>query len=259
MPSEPPTGDIQAAANRNFVASFQKLVEHNPVASARDFGGAYAFRTGLPIGLFNGCVATRAVTPAALAEAIDWVAGASVPFWVWIRTGLPAELAAVPPKHGLVLHPRPYPGMALHPIPPPPPPGSGVKVRRVVDAADLAEHHAILVAGGATADVAERLLPPTMLADPNIALLSASLDGRPVGTALAIRSGATVGVYNVSTLPTARRRGVGSAATWAAVAVGRHWGCRLAVLQSSDMGQSIYEAMGFRTVVRYLEFRQPVP
>ncbi|HEX5588818.1 MAG TPA: GNAT family N-acetyltransferase [Candidatus Limnocylindrales bacterium] len=251
--------DIQAAADRNFVASFQKLVEHNPAGSGRDVGGAYAFGTGLPIGLFNGCVVTRAVTPEALAEAIEWVAGAGVPFRVWVRTGLPAQLAAVPPERGLVLHPRPYPGMALHPIPQPPPPSGGVKVRRVVDSADLAEHRAILVAGGATADVTERLLPPTMLADSDMALLTASLDGRPAGTALAIRSGATVGVYNVGTLPAARRRGVGSAATWAAVAVGLGWGCELAVLQSSDMGQSVYEAMGFRTVVRYLEFRQPVP
>jgi GNAT superfamily N-acetyltransferase len=251
--------DVQVAADRNFVASFQKLVDHNPGASAVDIGGAYAFRTGLPVGLFNGCVVTRAVAPAAIAEAIEWVAGASVPFRIWIRIGLPAELAAVPPEHGLVLHPRPYPGMALHPIPLPPPPGSGVEVRRVVDLADLAEHHAVIVAGGATADVAERLLPATMLADPDVALLTAFLDGRPAGTALAIRSGATIGVYNVSTLASARRRGVGSAATWAAVAAGRSWGCQLAVLQSSEMGQSVYEAMGFRTVVRSLEFRQPVP
>jgi len=251
--------DVQAAADRNFVASFEKLVEHNPVASAVDVDGVYAFRTGLPVGLFNGCVVTRAVTPVALAEAIEWVAGAPVPFRIWIRIGLPAELADVPPDHGLVLHPRPYPGMALQPIPLPPPPGSGVEVRRVVDPADLAEHHAVLVAGGATVDDVERLLPATMLADPDVALLTASLDGRPAGTALAIRSGATIGVYNVGTLAAARRRGVGTSATWAALAAGRTWGCQLAVLQSSEMGQSVYEAMGFRTVVRYLEFRQPVP
>lgn len=253
----PEPDDLQTAADRNFVASFQKLVEHNPVASAIDVGGVYAFRTELPIGLFNGCVVTRSVTPAALADAIEWVAGASVPFRIWVRTGLPTELAAVPPEHGLVLNPRPFPGMALRPILLPPPPGSGVVVRHVVDRADLADHHAVVLAGGATADVAERLLPASTLADPEVAILTAALDGRPAGTALAIRSGATIGVYNVSTLPAARRRGVGSAATWAAVAAGRAWGCQIAVLQSSEMGQSVYEAMGFRTVVRYLEFRQP--
>lgn len=254
----PPPAEIRSAADRNFIASFRKLVEHNPNASAVDVGGAFAFRTGLPIGLFNGCVVTDAVTPAALGEAIDWIAAAAVPFRVWIRSDLAAELAAVPSERGLARHPREYPGMVLHPIPVPPPPGRGVEVRRVLDAAALAEHRAVIVAGGATTDIAQRLLPGTMLTDPDLALLTSFLDGQPAGTALAIRSGASVGVYNVSTLPEARRRGVGSAATWAAVATGRDRSCELAVLQSSEMAHSLYEAMGFRTVVRYLEFRQPV-
>ena len=29
------------------------------------------------------------------------------------------------------------------------------------------------------------------------------------------------------------------------------WGCETIVLQSSAMGYAVYEAMGFRTVVRY--------
>ena len=53
------------------------------------------------------------------------------------------------------------------------------------------------------------------------------------------------------TLRDARRRGVGTAATWAAVSAGRAWGCETIVLQSSAMGYAVYEAMGFRTVVRY--------
>ena len=31
----------------------------------------------------------------------------------------------------------------------------------------------------------------------------------------------------------------------------RAWGCETVVLQSSAMGYAVYEAMGFRTVVRY--------
>lgn len=47
-------------------------------------------------------------------------------------------------------------------------------------------------------------------------------------------------------------------ATWAAVAAGRAWGCDTIVLQSSEIGFSVYRAMGFRTVVSYVTFR-PAP
>jgi ribosomal protein S18 acetylase RimI-like enzyme len=75
-----------------------------------------------------------------------------------------------------------------------------------------------------------------------------------VGYSLAIASRRAAGVYNVGTLQAARRRGVGTALTWAAVAAGRELGLDCAVLQSSEMAVSMYEAMGFRTVVQYAVF-----
>lgn len=254
------TGQVQAAADANFVASLTTLVGHVPGASSRAFGGVTAVVTGLPVGLFNGCFVLGDADPDDVADAIRWVAGASVPYRVWIREGLGDSLAAVPPRHGLVRLERLFPGMALHPIPmvpmvPSPPPG--VAVRRVVDAADLAAYRGVLVAGGAGQDVVDRLLPESFLQDADVGLVAAYLDERPAGTSLSIRTGTTVGVYNVNTLPWARRRGVGTAATWGAVGLGRAAGCELAVLQSSAMGQAIYEAMGFRTVLRYLEFVSP--
>ena len=58
----------------------------------------------------------------------------------------------------------------------------------------------------------------------------------------------------VTGLPLARRRGVGSAVTWAAIEAGRAWGYDTIVLQSSVMGLSMYSAMGFRTVAPYVVF-----
>ena len=42
------------------------------------------------------------------------------------------------------------------------------------------------------------------------------------------------------------------------VADGVAAGCDVAVLQSSDMGFSIYERLGFRTVVEYMGYVEPV-
>jgi GNAT superfamily N-acetyltransferase len=247
----------QEAADANFVASFRTLVEHSPDGAEREFGGAFAFTTALPIGLFNGCVVVRPAAAGELEAAIRWLETAELPFRVWIGEELADPLVAVPRRHGLIEERRRYPGMVLEPIPEPPEAPAGVSVREVVDPVGLERHRGVLAAAGADASVARRLLPDSLLSDPDVALVTAELDGRPVGTALAIRSGETSGVYNVATLASARRRGVGTAATWGALAAGRRWQSRRAVLQSTAMGQSVYEAIGFRTVVRYVEFRTP--
>ena len=250
-------GQVQAAADGNFVASLTRLVTHVQGAASQEFRGVTAVVTGLPVGLFNGCFAVRDTNADALDDAIRWVATASVPYRVWVREGMGEELATVPPRHGLARLERLFPGMVLRPIPAAPSPPPGVAVHRVVDTPGLAEYRGVLVAGGAAPQFVARLLPQSLLGDPDITLFTATLDGRPAGTALTIKTGSTVGVYNVATLPWARRRGVGTAATRAVVDDGRLRGCELAVLQSSAMGQGIYEAIGFRTAVRYLEFVHP--
>ena len=92
------------------------------------------------------------------------------------------------------------------------------------------------------------------MADPAVAPFVGRLDGYAVGTSLAIRSDTASGVYNVVTLERARRRGVGTALTWAAVAAGKAWGRDTIVLQSSAMAESMYRAMGFRLVAPYAVF-----
>jgi GNAT superfamily N-acetyltransferase len=71
---------------------------------------------------------------------------------------------------------------------------------------------------------------------------------------IAVRTGESGGIYSVATLESARRRGVGTAVTWAAVDAIREWGCTAAVLQSSEMGYPVYRAMGFAEVTRYTRY-----
>ena len=75
-----------------------------------------------------------------------------------------------------------------------------------------------------------------------------TFEGRPVATSLGMVVDDVVGIYNVATVPDARKRGFGAAMTAAAVTHGREQGARWAILESSPMGVSVYERLGFRQV-----------
>ena len=247
--------DLAAIADRNYVGAYRKRVEHSAAGAIRSFGAVTAFTTGLPIGIFNGCIVVGPAEAIDLAASVRWVASHDLPYRVWIREELAAGLAPIPLGLGLERETALYPGMVFRPAAVLPPPAPGVTVRAVDGPLALEEHLEVHVRKGLSAELAQRMFCASFAADPDVRLFTAYLDGRPAGTSLAIRTGDVSGVYNVGTLPDARRRGVGAAATWAAVAAGWEWGCATIVLQSSEMGFSLYRAMGFRTVVCYATFR----
>ena len=242
-------------ANENFLASFAKLAEHSATGEVGEFGDVFAFVTGHPVSLFNGCVVPEVSTAGQLEEALEWVRGRRVPYRVWIAGGLVGDLGAVAEDAGLELDPVPYPNMVLHPAPEPPSPSAGVTVAQVGHD-DFVETSVEL---GMTPELAGAIYSRSFVDDPDIRLFVGRLDGTRAGYSIAIRSGDVSGVYNVGVARSARRRGVGTAVTWAAVEAGRAWGCEIAVLQSTEMAFSMYEAMGFRTVVSYAVFKEATP
>ena len=250
--------ELVAVANDNFMASFRKVVEHSPEGELRWFGRVFAFVTGLPLSLFNGCVVVEPTDAPQLDAALSWLSGWNLPHKAFIATEHVASLSDVPLDHGLRRDVDLYPGMVLHPIPEPPDPSGGVTVVPVADSL-LDEYLQVCAEVGLPRRVAQGLYSRSLVADPDVQLFVARLEGRPVGKSLAIRSTGASGVYDVGTVKSARRRGVGSALTWAAVTAGQAWGFDAVVLQSSQMGLSIYTAMGFRTVVPYTTFTKPFP
>jgi GNAT superfamily N-acetyltransferase len=71
------------------------------------------------------------------------------------------------------------------------------------------------------------------------------LDGEPVGTSSYLLAGGIVGIHDVSTVPEARRRGVGMALTRAALREGQALGYEIAFLNPSPMGRPLYRKIGF--------------
>jgi GNAT superfamily N-acetyltransferase len=80
------------------------------------------------------------------------------------------------------------------------------------------------------------------------------LDEQPVATSAVYLSEDTAGVYNVATLEAARGKGVGAAITWAAALCGLERGSERSILQASQMGEPVYERMGYVTPTRYRQF-----
>jgi len=114
-------------------------------------------------------------------------------------------------------------------------------------------------------------LPPNSV-DPYLDALGSVADRRLIRTFLARRRGAPLatgtlvsaagvaGLYNVGTLPDARRSGLGRLVSLAAIAAGRDAGYRVAVLQSSPLGEPVYRSIGFEERARFtFALRVPEP
>ncbi|MDP9330402.1 MAG: GNAT family N-acetyltransferase [Actinomycetota bacterium] len=78
----------------------------------------------------------------------------------------------------------------------------------------------------------------------------ALVEGRLVGASSMFMLAGVAGMYNVVTAPDARRLGVGTALTARPLLEARAMGYRAGVLQSSEMGLSVYREIGFRELCR---------
>ena len=220
----------------------------------RHYGTVGAFLGGVPLPFANGCLIIAPAEPDDLDEALTWVSAANVPFFARLDESLVPRHAGVLARHKLVRDPEPMPGMVLMPILHSPDPAPGIEVAPVDDDS-YADFVQTLIDTGLPTEWAERTFARHLLAAEHLRFFLARLDGRPVGTSLAMQTGVVGGIYSVGTVEDVRRRGVGTAVTWAAVDQIRDWGCTAAVLQSSTMGYPVYRSMGFEGVVRYARFK----
>jgi predicted GNAT family acetyltransferase len=91
--------------------------------------------------------------------------------------------------------------------------------------------------------------------DLGFTLLVGELDGRAVASATTVVTDGLAGIYNVVVEPEYRRRGVGTAMTWAAVAAGLDRGAKNVWLGSSDIARPMYLKMGFEPHFEYAHLR----
>jgi GNAT superfamily N-acetyltransferase len=213
--------------------------------------GIYA--TGLPVALFNQIVTDDGATPADLTRAVERVRERGTRFYPVLRRGTDDALRPTLEAMGLPMDDGTLPGMALHPIPPElPAAAEGLDIRVIADASGLRDHAIAAGVGfGLPEAMAVAFMGEELWARPGATVYVGYADGEPVATGFGVRSGRTIGVFTIATVPAARGRGFGAAMTGRVVADGAAAGCDVATLQASAMGRPIYERMGFRLVQEY--------
>lgn len=153
-------------------------------------------------------------------------------------------------RHGMLFEAdRPWmtrpAGPALEPALP-----DGVTIERVATPGALAAFERAAALGfGSTVQPPHTWHAPGILADPRFDHWLARSAGDAVGTGNGLREAGVLGVYSISTLPIARRRGIGAAITARTVAAAP---TLPAVLQPSEMAEPIYRRLGFE---RFTTFR----
>jgi ribosomal protein S18 acetylase RimI-like enzyme len=217
----------------------------------------------IPIPALNSVVRTRFNVDTAdrrIAEVVDWFEARQMPIGWWVcERDTPADLAGRLERVGFVVDDELVPGMIT---------GLGdlpadvsladVQVERARDHATFKTACNVMYQGfGAPPILGEAFQALGALGygdEVALRVFLARLDGVPVGTATGVVATDSLAIYNVATLPAARRRGVGRAVTLAAMRDGAALGCRIAVLQSSEMAHAVYEALGFRDFGTYRLF-----
>ena len=230
-------------------------------ASVRERDGSAFVATGIPIAFFNGVFATRPVADpdGMIAEAIGFMAEHEVPWLLWVREGVDDELLAAGRRAGLRDAGGP-PGMILPSIPPHPPAPDELAIEVVTDHVALEAARDLMARGfEMPPEIGGRLIADAVLDEPTMKFVVGSVDETPVACATVAISGSTAGIYNVATPAEHRRRGYGTAVTWAAIQEGRRRGCDHAALQASELGAPIYRSMGFVDVGRYIQLEGPPP
>lgn len=106
-------------------------------------------------------------------------------------------------------------------------------------------------------EILRPVIVPALLDGGRAAVYVGYTNGEPVTTGLGVRSGTTIGIYNIATIESARGRGYGAAMTRRVAADGAAAGCEVAILQSSDMGFPIYQRLGYRRVLEYSGYVEP--
>jgi hypothetical protein len=252
--------DLRVRADANYRELFRTMARISPDGFIHEQDGLLLVFTGPLLPMLNAAhLLRRSGDPAAIVERARVFFAPSGRRWAFTVAGEDAAHMAPVVEAAGMERLEPSPGMVLAPLEGRPPVVPGLEIRRV-DSPDLLRvYNDTMTAGfGGGAWAEPEILRSTALLDvPGLAHYVGLVDGAPVATAMRFTSHRIAGVFNVSTVPAYRRRGIGEAITWRAALDGRAEGAIASALQASEMGAPVYERMGYRTWTNYQLWLSP--
>jgi GNAT superfamily N-acetyltransferase len=235
------------AFHRNWIGLLECIVRYLPNAYTWRKNGALMVRTGWQLAVFNGAVLEDAegLTRDNLRGYVAPFAALGMPYSVQIcaPSAQPSQSELFQAAHFAQLLCDPLmlceSDLDLPAIAP------EVRVRFVQSPDDQALYKRIVMEGFEMGgDSAEEFLD-VLLAMSEARHVVAWLGDRPCGAGSVVLCGGVAGVYNVTTLPFARRRGVAAAMMQALHEQARAEGYSGTALAASSMGAPLYRRLGY--------------
>jgi len=242
------------AVEANLFAFFQH-VKHWPRVEWHDEAEYCWTISDLPFPLFNsvlGARIDRRRLDGAIDERLDACRSRGVPMLWWTGpSSEPRELGQHLIERGFFREPAYGMAIDLASTPVAPVPHGSARICEVNDRASLGAWTRVLCDafgaprpfGDAFADLAWAI--GVGQSSPFRHFL-ATVDGQPAATCSLYFGAGVAGIYDVSTMPARRRRGLGRLITQAALDQARAAGVRTVILHASSLGFSVYRSLGFR-------------
>jgi len=255
--ADPRDVELRRIVDANLVEYGRFMARATPGGEATEEAGALLVSgaTASPAIVNSAFMVRSAVDPNALLPAAStFFHTRAHGYGIWTRDDTDAALEAALPTAGFVLV-TDMPLMVLEDRPPERPAPVGAIVLPVADEAG-AEDFCIVALDGFAEDEEERSAVDSKfsaaagLLAPEVAAVVAYVGAQPVAAAMSFTAVGCARIGWVGTLPEHRRRGLGAAATRAAVLGGFDRGARFSALESSALGAPVYRALGFRDLGR---------
>ena len=250
--------ELIRAIERTYYEAIIALCTNIPGSFLRREPDMIVFSSGLPMALLNGVLGPRFGSSdfSERAEvAMSHFKNTGLPMrWVLGPSSTPSELDDFLLRQGLVSEWR-TPGMAIdlrtvnsEPLP------SGLEIQQVEDRESLRTCSDTMADGfeipGNIRDGWRELIDSYGMSSTRRWFLGL-LNGKPVAVSLLVLHEDVAGVYNIATIPEARRKGIGTAITREPLQIAKNAGYKVAVLEASEMGLPTYRRLGFRELCEF--------
>jgi GNAT superfamily N-acetyltransferase len=231
-----------------FVPAFSKW----PGAEVHDDTEIAWSMTDIPFPVFNSIIRAR-LAPDRIDVVIESITAQAtsrnVPLLWWTGPATqPANLGIHLERHGFFSEGK-IPGMAVvldnmneHPSMP-----NGFTIQQVTDNETLKQWSQVCATGFGMPDFAGEGYYDLMchVDQDTVRAYMGWLDGKPVATSLLYLGAGVAGIYNVATIPEARRKGIGARMTDLPLLEARAMGYKVGILHAFEMGEGVYRSIGF--------------